>query len=290
MMKRRRFLAISAAFAASPTLASAQVQDWHGKGLGAALHLRLVGVPAARAALVWHGVERVIAQIEQAASLHQDSALRRLNRDGKIFYPGPDLAGLMTLSTQVHRATNGAFDPSVQPLWLAQAQGTDTQAAAKHVGWGRVTHSKTEITLPHGMALSFNGIAQGWAADRIAKLLRAEGFRDVLIDMGEVIALGHSQNGTPWRAAITAPDGAELARVDLSNRALATSSPRGTLIGQASPHILHPKLAPLWSTVSVSAPTAALADALSTAFCLMPRPAINTALSRFPQAALERIV
>ncbi|WP_050528090.1 FAD:protein FMN transferase [Pseudorhodobacter aquimaris] len=290
MMKRRRFLAISAAFAAGPALATAQVQDWHGKGLGSALHLRLVGVPAAQAALVWHKVERVIARVEQAASLHQDSALRRLNRNGHLAYPDPDLAGLMVLSDQIHSTTNGAFDPSVQPLWLAQAQGDDTQAAAKHVGWGRITHSKSEITLPRGAALTFNGIAQGWAADRIADLLRSEGFRDVLIDMGEVVALGQNQNGTPWRAAIANPGGAELARVELSNRALATSSPRGTLIGQASPHILHPKLVPLWSTVSVSAPTAALADALSTAFCLMPRPAINTTLARFPLASLERIV
>lgn len=289
MMNRRRFLAITAAFAATPAIAAPQVQEWHGRGLGSALHLRLVGVPAARAALVWHKVESVIARVEAAASLHQDSALHRLNRDGRLAFPDPDLAGLMSLSAKVHAATKGAFDPSIQPLWLAQANGRDTQAAAKLVGWKHVSHSRTEISLPPGMALTFNGIAQGWAADRIADLLRGMGFTDVLIDMGEIMALGQNPNGAPWRAAIAAPDGTELARVNLTGRALATSSPHGTMIGGTKPHILHPMLTPLWSTVSVSAPTAALADALSTAFCLMPRASITTALDQLPATRLEKL-
>jgi thiamine biosynthesis lipoprotein len=54
------------------------------------------------------------------------------------------------------------------------------------------------------------------------------------------------------------------------------------------PHILGPQgQAPVWQTVSVSAPEAAIADALSTAFCLMDRVAIDKALARFPDARLE---
>ena len=288
-MNRRRFLAISAAFAATPAFATPQVQNWHGTGLGSALHLQLVGVAPNRAALIWAKVEAVIARVEAAVSLHQDSALTRLNRDGRIAYPNADLAALMTLSAQVHTATKGAFDPSIQPLWLAQANGGDTKAAADLVGWSRISHTETAVTLPRGAALTFNGIAQGWAADQIADLLRSFGLTDVLIDMGEVVAIGQNQNRSPWRAAISTPSGAELTRVNLTNRALATSSPRGTVIGHNKPHILHPRLTPLWDTVSVSAPNAALADALSTAFCLMPRAAIDTALAAFPTARLEAL-
>ncbi|MGL4279073.1 MAG: FAD:protein FMN transferase, partial [Albidovulum sp.] len=95
-------------------------------------------------------------------------------------------------------------------------------------------------------------------------------------------------DGGDWRASIASPEGAALGEARLANRALATSSPMGTLIGQGNPHILGPSgQLPRWSTVSVSAPDAALADALSTAFCLMDRPAIDRALAVFPGARIE---
>jgi thiamine biosynthesis lipoprotein len=86
---------------------------------------------------------------------------------------------------------------------------------------------------------------------------------------------------------IAGPDGTMLAETRLTGRALATSSPRGTLLN-GQPHILGPEGQPaLWQTVSVSAPSAAVADALSTAFCLMDPPAITAALTAFPGARLE---
>ena len=61
-----------------------------------------------------------------------------------------------------------------------------------------------------------------------------------------------------------------------------------SLIGAGRAHILGPAgQVPRWSTVSVSAPEAAGADALSTAFCLMDRPAIDAALTAFPGARVE---
>jgi thiamine biosynthesis lipoprotein len=172
----------------------------------------------------------------------------------------------------------------VQPLWLALAQGMTADPAL--VGWDRVRLSPKEIRLDRGQALTLNGIAQGWAADRIAALLRAQGFSEALVDMGEISALG-SQTG--WPVQIAGPDGAELASTRLTDRALATSSPRGTLVN-GQPHILGPQgQPPLWQTVSVSAPSAAVADALSTAFCLMDRAAIDAALVHFPDTQLEAL-
>ena len=78
--------------------------------------------------------------------------------------------------------------------------------------------------------------------------------------------------------------------LDLQDRALATSSPLGTRIGAGASHILHPKgLQPRWQTVSICAPLGAVADALSTAACLLDRPAIDAALAAFPGARLEHL-
>ena len=55
-----------------------------------------------------------------------------------------------------------------------------------------------------------------------------------------------------------------------------------------TPHILDPRGgAPRWAVAAVSADRAAVADALSTAFCVMDRPAIDRALRAFPGARVE---
>ncbi len=286
-MNRRRFLTLTACALATPA-GAAPVAEWQGTGFGAALTLRLVGADPVRADHTFRHVEAEIIRIEAAFSLYRDSALTRLNRDGHLAWPSEDVVALLTLCGRVHAATGGAFDPTVQPLWRAEAEGGDRAAARALIGWDRIRFAPEEIHLGPGQALTLNGIAQGWAADRIAALLRSEGYTDALIDMGEIQALGHRPDGADWSAAIAAPDGTPLAETRLTNRALATSSPLGTLIGSGEPHILGPDGGPpLWSTVAVSAPDAVVADALSTAFCLMERAAIDAALATFPDARLE---
>lgn len=286
-MRRRRFLSLAAAFVAAPAAAKAGPEVWTGHALGAEARITLLGADHATARRLFRRVEAEVARIEAHFSLFRDSALTRLNRDRHLPWPAPEVTGLFALAGRVHGATGGVFDPTIQPLWLAIATGGDIAAARRLIGWHRVRLEPAEIAIDRGMALTFNGIAQGHAADRIAALMRAAGFGEVLIDMGEVVALGRRE-GRPWLAAIADPDGEERARTGLIDRALATSSPLGTRIGAGSAHILHPAgLPPRWSTVSVSAPDAATADALSTAFCLMDRAGIDAALAAFPGAALE---
>lgn len=287
LIRRRRFLALSAC-ALIPQRADAAT--WSGTGFGAALSLQLVGGSPRQTAHAFARVEREIIRIEAMASLYRDSSLTRLNRDGHLAYPSQDLLDLLALAGRVHAATDGVFDPTVQPLYLARATGQPPDHGL--IGWDRVQIDAQEIRLGRGQALTLNGIAQGWAADRIAQILREAGFGQALIDMGEVQALGMRAAGTPWRGRIETPEGQALAEVSLTDRALATSSPYGTRIGaQGLPHILGPQgQDPVWNTVSVSAPSAALADALSTAFCLMSKPAIDRALTTFPQARLEAVI
>lgn len=284
-MNRRRFLTITAAAFALPQGAKAAI--WQGRALGADARITLHGLPDAQAALLWPRIEALIDQIEATFSLHRTSELTRLNTHAHLANPSQDFRAVMALSGKVHAATNGSFDPTIQPLWRAIATNGDVKAAQARIGWHRIRQTSREIRLAPGMALTFNGIAQGFAADRVAALLRKAGLSNVLVDMGEVIALGQS-NAQPWRAAIADAKGRITTEIPLTNRALATSSPKGTLIGQGQPHILHPAgIAPYWALASVSAPTAALADALSTAFCLMEKAQITEALTVFPETRLE---
>lgn len=307
-LTRRRFLAVSAAAAALPRAAraAAPVHRWRGVALGAPASMTLVGPGPNAAAAVFTAVEREVARLEEIFSLFRPgSAVARLNAAGRLADPPAELLEVLRLCADLNQASAGAFDPTIQPLWLLQAaraaegrapRAVEIAAARRRAGWRHLRVSPRQISFARaGMALTLNGIAQGYIADRIAALLRRRGLTDVLVDMGEIAALGRRRDGTPWRAAIARPDGRIVRQVTLSERALATSAPRGTLLDPAGRigHILDPRNgqpSDRWLLVSVSAPQAALADGLSTAFCLMPREAIAAALRRFPGAALETLV
>lgn len=294
---RRRFLQISAAAMAlaSPARA-APVYRWQGVALGARATIRLTH-PDAKAITDRAAAE--ISRLEDIFSLYRaDSALSVLNRQGSLDAPPFELLECLSLAGSVHHASGQRFDPTVQPLWQAHAQAAvegrsitarERAAALALTGWQGVELTPHRITLRPGMALTLNGIAQGYVADRVASLLGAEGLTDILIDTGELRALGGDPQGGAWPVTL-APSGAAL---PLRDRALATSAPRGTLLDAAGRvgHIIDPATgspsAAPWTGVSVTAPSAALADALSTAACLFPdRAGIDAMLARFDGAAL----
>lgn len=255
-MNRRRFLALSAAALATP--AQAQTR-WQGRAFGADCTLTLSG-PTLQAEAALATLPALIEAIEADFSLHRPSALTTLNATGYLPALSPAFRALVDLADAIHRLTDGAFDPTVQPLWLAAAEGR-TNAAP--IGWHHVRRGPG-ITLQPGMALTFNGIAQGFGADAVRAHLAARGFTHALVDMGETAALGG-----PFRLGLQDSTYGQLATRTLTGTAIATSSPKATLVN-GQPHILHPRsLTPLWSTVSVEATTAALADALSTALVFL---------------------
>ncbi|MFB9151219.1 FAD:protein FMN transferase [Roseovarius ramblicola] len=291
---RRRFLTISAAAVALPSAAAArETARWAGFALGAHANMTLAGITPLYARPVFARLEAEIARLERIFSLYRDdSALARLNRDGRLQAPPPELLEVLTLSDALHAASHGAFDPSVQPLWRALATGGDTATARAAVGWDDVRFDAGGVRLGRpGMALTFNGIAQGYITDRIAALLRAQGLHDVLVDIGEVVALGRNADGRAWQAGIATPDGRVVHHVALGDRALATSAPQGTTLAAGQGHILDPGGGrPRHALVSVSAPRAALADGLSTALCLLDRDAGQRAVARFDDCVVEYII
>ena len=305
-LSRRRFLVIAASAAAVPSLAGAETARWSGVALGAGASMRLEGIDAAQAAPVFAAVEAEVRRLEAIFSLHDTgSALARLNRDGRIDAPPAEMLELLSLAGQVNRASGGAFDPTVQPLWMLYASETASgrlpqdralSEARQRIGWDQVRFDAGQVAFARpGMAMTLNGIAQGYITDRVRALLGARGLTNILIDMGEIAASGTRADGEIWTAGIAQPDGRIVRRVRLQDRALATSSPSGTLLDARGlvGHILDPRTgepATQHSLVSVSAASAALADGLSTACCLLPSDAAARAVAAMPTARIEAMV
>lgn len=292
LLHRRRFLTITAAALAAPGTLSAATASWRGTALGAAASIILGGTGRAAAVDTFAAVTAELQRLEDIFSLYRDgSAVSRLNRAGRLDAPPPELVAVLDLCDRMHDATGGAFDPSVQPLWLALAQTGHPDRRA--VGWAGVAFGPDRIAFARpGMALTLNGIAQGYVTDRITGLLRARGYGDVLVDMGEIAALG-TRHGTAWRTDVASPDGQIVRRLGLVDRALAVSAPTATSIGSSEGHILDPRpggSGPRHRLIAVSADSAAVADGLSTGCCLLAAGEARRAVARFDRARLEVLI
>ena len=304
-LNRRRFLSISSAagacaLAGGPAAAGAPLYRWRGIAMGADAEIILRHPEAER--IVAMALDE-IARLEGIFSLYRaDSALSRLNAAGELAAPPFELLECLGLCGGVNAATGGLFDPTIQPLWALYAEHhargakpaqAEIDTVRARIGWSGVSLDTARIRLTRpGMALTLNGVAQGYIADRVADLLADAGLHDILVNAGEFRALGGHPDGGGWPIALDTGEGLIENAVALRARALASSAPRGTVFdaeGQVG-HILDPRSgapAPRGTRlISVTAPRAALADALSTAMCLMTPEQIDAALARYPGANL----
>lgn len=304
MITRRRFLSIIAASLGCGAVGAAAgtpagpVSVWKGTVLGALGSLTLVHPDRRRAQALMVDCVAEIARLESIFSLYQPaSAINRLNRAGELRGPPHELVELIAFALALARDTGGAFDPTVQPLYrlyarhfsgAAPAPGgpsrREIEGALRAVDFRAVDADASHIAFRKaGMALTLNGVAQGYITDRIADRLRDAGFDDVLVDLGETRALGMGPGRAPWSAGIADPrrHGAPIAQLTLGDDgrlfpALATSGGYGMQFG-ANPaihHLFDPhtgRSANRWLSVSVEAARATVADGLSTSLAVMAR-------------------
>lgn len=275
-LPRRRFLKIAAATAGAGLLPrAAAAADWQGRAFGAEAAITLKGGDPDRAAAAIAAALEELRAVEAAFSLHDPgSELVRLNATGWL-RPSALFAALLAACDRAVALTGGVFDPAVQTLWPGAG------GAARILPWDRIDRSRPDqLVLAPGQKLTFNGIAQGFASDRVSAALRAHGYDRTLVDMGEIRA-----EGGPWQIGLADPAAGLYGSRTLTSGALATSSPALLMLGPTRSHILDPfdpDRAPLWSSVTVEADTATLADALSTAACHMNRAALAELLDRAP--------
>jgi len=129
--------------------------------------------------------------------------------------------------------------------------------------------------------LDVRGVAKGYAVDAATEKLRKLGFTSAIINAGgDLRVLGRRPDGKPWRIAIRHPrrPGDLIGYVDVEDCAVATSGDYERFFiyqGKRYHHILDPRSgmpARTCESVTVMAPSAALADALATGlFVLGPQ-------------------
>jgi thiamine biosynthesis lipoprotein len=237
-----------------------------------------------------------IDRLESQLTVFRDnSEVSHLNRHA---FQGPipveaALFNLLTLAARLHRDTEGAFDIAVGALtktWgfykrAGRLPSEEERAEVQQrIGMQHVILDPGQRTvryLRQGLEINLGSIGKGFALDRAAAILSGQWeIRHALLHGGKssVLALGSApgmKNG--WAVELRHPWQRErtLGTVRLRDRALATSGATFQHLdynGRKLGHILDPRSGWPAETVagaSVVAPTAAEADALSTAFFIL---------------------
>lgn len=299
LLGRRRFIGIAGAAAGFALLPPAQgasllLHRWEGIALGARASIQLVHPDAGEVRRIIALAVAEIERLEGIFSLYRsDSAVSHLNRDGRLEAPPLELVDLLSRAAGVSEASGGVFDVTVQPLWARYREHylTHPEAIAPPavgdvlslVDWRGVRIDAGAVAFGRaGMAITLNGIAQGYITDKVADLLRRNGISQLALDLGEARTLGRRADGRTWTIGIADPaDRQRIAgRLNGTDRAVATSGGYGMAFDRERrhTHLLNPRTgvtASVGRGLTVVAPDACRADAWSTAFALMDETAVR---------------
>ena len=265
--------------------------------------------PQAESERILHACTERLKALELYLSANvDDSDITAINRAaGKKSVRIPaDLYPVFERAVFFAEKTSGAFNPvigSVVKLWNI---GFDNARVppARAINEALAFTDYTALTLQEGecflqkagMQLDLGGIAKGFAADECARIIKAHHIDNALIDIGgTVTALGVRPDGKPLIIGIRDPrlrQGEPIMAVIGHNKSIATSGSYERYFEQDGiryHHILDPATGyPVQSnlvSVSILSPTAADADALSTACFVLGYQKSLELLRSFPDTA-----
>jgi thiamine biosynthesis lipoprotein len=287
--------------------------------MGTTYTVKVVAPPASvDAKLMQATIDDVLAQIDQSMSGYRaDSEVTRFNASSSTQWRNvsAELAAVVRASLDISEASDGAFDITVAPLVAAWGFGPAGEPkelpSVEQIAQLEATvgYRKLHVRLDPpalrkdvaGLSIDLNGIAPGFAVDRLADRLRALRIENFMIDVGgEIRAHGRNARGEPWHIAIEHPVDTQrtpYASVRLDGAAVSTSGEyrdyyeRG---GRRYSHTIDPRTgrtldrAP--GSVVVVAPSTAQADGWATAMNVLgPREGLALATQRhLPVLFIER--
>lgn len=190
-------------------------------------------------------VEEELRAVDASMSgYREDSEVSRFNATGSTEWFGVSrpLAHVVDAALEVRDEAKGAFDITVAPLVRAWGFGPHEGESARLPSEGQIAalrealkgerlHTRDDPPALRkadaAIQIDLNGIAPGYAVDRIAARLDALALRHYMVDVGgEIRVRGRNKAREPWRIAVERPDGASrqpFTVLLLRDKAVATS-------------------------------------------------------------------
>ncbi len=162
-------------------------------------------------------------RLEKIFSLYrEDSTLSKWNRSRSTDWQetAPEIVELLEFAEELHRATEGAYDPTIAPLvrlWNINTLSNDwippTEDAVlksqEHVGLDKLQWRRSPPALQKmdpWLELDLNSLVEGLALRNLASILQQRSIENYLLELGgEFTARGVDQDSRPWSVAIETP-------------------------------------------------------------------------------------
>lgn len=273
--------------------------------LGTSLELRIVTDSRSVAEAAEETALSEFDRLEQVFSQFKpDSEFRRWQDNSGVFTPiSPELWAVLLECDVWRERSGGAFHPATQSLLEAWREASQNNCLPENTEIDRLCQqlkgnpweldTATQQAICLQSPLSLHSIAKGYIVDRVADVvLRSDSaIKSILLNAGGDLCVRGSKMQSvgiadPNRDAENAPF---LSQVNIQNEALATSGDwrRGfTIAGTLYSHIIDGRTgypASHFHSVSVLAPTAMEADALSTIFSILSPPECAAMAESLPQ-------
>lgn len=240
---------------------------------------------------LFQAAEKRVGELNQTLSDYLEaSETNQLCRSAPHAAPQPvssDLYRVLSRSQEFSRLTEGAFDVTVGPASHAWRKAIKRKRLPEKGKLAEllpaIGSEKMELRpdqrvrlLAPDMQLDFGGIAQGDAADQVARLFRDARIAAALIDVsGDIVAIGAPPNTCGWTIEIPNPDEPGKTELLLKDKAISTSGDRAQRLvidGIRYSHLVDPRTG--WAVeqsvqATVIAPDATTADALASALCVL---------------------
>lgn len=240
-------------------------------------------------------IENELEKLIGSMSTYHDSSsitLFNLSRTTDPFQIPSDFYDVLVDAKLIYGMTAGCFDPTIKPILDLWGIGKDWRVPLDDdisrilplVGFNKILllgNNKIAKT-DERVQLDLSSIAKGYGVDVITSLLSRYFIRHAFVEIGgEVRTIGSKPMGYPWKVGIQQPVKESLNSdvafiLSLNGRALATSGDYRQYFkrnGEYFSHIIDPRTGyPVKNgtvSVSVLAPTCAMADGLATGLMLL---------------------
>lgn len=244
--------------------------------------------------LLENAVNRVLDIDDKMSAFKKSSEISNINQNaGRCSTKVSDeTLELFDLAGKVSEVSQGAFDITIGPLvrlWGIGKRGSFVPAGAeieksrKLVDYRDVITDRTNKTVylnRPGQAVDLGGIAKGYAADEVKRILMQGKVNSAVINLGgNIITIGKRPDGSPWRIGIQnplAPTGEHVGSISVESKTVVTSGSNERFFmknGTRYHHILDPRTGnPAQSgllSVTVVCNRSVVADALTTALFIL---------------------
>lgn len=214
------------------------------------------------------------------------------------------LIHIIESSIEISKITDGAFDPTVDPIlkeWNYFKRPTlpdkeTIDSILSFVDYSKAVFISDSLFLPTGGSITLGGIAKGYALNRANRILRGIGISSALIEAGgDIVLIGEKRGKENWVIGVRHPrkSNGVVGVCKLSNRFIATSGDYERYFFLDSiryHHIINPTTgypAMEIQSVTVIGRDGLIVDALSTAIFAM---GMNRATRFIKEKNIEAII